>query len=304
MLKATDALPSSQSINGRQANCTTPRLRKSWDDATPSERAAYIDAALCLTTKPSRLGHASTTLHDDFAWVHNQLDREIHGVAAFLPWHRLFVHVYETALKTECGYTGTAMYWDWVKDSGAPASASVWDPDTGFGGDGVSPDGSPFTWCVQDGPFAGLQLAYWNGDFHPHCLQRSFQPAHPEAGLQEMIGYAYDEEIIAGVFTHTEYVEFRPRLEGTPHGAVHAGIAGGLGDMGPLTSPNDPIFFLHHTMVDQLWWKWQQEDPSRVFDYEGAGATLDDTMRLLGLGEDRTVRDFMDAGNDELCYTY
>ena len=183
------SLSPSRRIGARMAppsrTCTSPRLRKSWDDATPSERSAYIDAAVCLTTKPSRLGLESSTLHDDFAWVHNQLNFEIHGVAAFLPWHRYFVHLYESALRDECGYTGTAMYWDWVKDSGAPASASVWDPDTGFGGDGVSPDGSPFTWCVQDGPFAGLQLAYWTNDFHPHCLQRSFQPARPEAGLQE-----------------------------------------------------------------------------------------------------------------------
>jgi tyrosinase len=61
-------------------------------------------------------------------------------------------------------------------------------------------------------------------------------------------------------------------------------------------------------MVDRLWWIWQQEDPSRVFDYEGSfggvDATLDDNMRMLGLAGDRSVRDFMDAGSDELCYIY
>lgn len=122
------ALPSEK----RQGQCASPVVRKSWNDATDSEKLAYLDAALCLTTKPSRLGHAGTTLHDDFAWVHNQLDREIHRVVAFLPWHRLFVHTYETTLKTECGYNGKAMYWDWVRDSGVPASASVWDPVTSF----------------------------------------------------------------------------------------------------------------------------------------------------------------------------
>lgn len=27
--------------------------------------------------------------------------------------------------------------------------------------------------------------------------------------------------------------------------------------MGPMTSPNDPAFFLHHCNVDRLWYLWQ-----------------------------------------------
>ncbi|KAI9151401.1 Tyrosinase ustQ [Paramyrothecium foliicola] len=313
LLQATAALPSTAAAERRQTTCTSPRLRKSWDSATASERKAYIDAAVCLTKKPSKLGLAGATMHDDFAWVHNKLSAEIHGVAAFLPWHRFFIHVYEKALKTECGYTGTALYWDWVQDSAAPASASVWDPVTGFGGDGVSPDGSPFSYCVADGPFADFRPVFWGNETQPHCLQRQFMQAIPEAGLQEMLGFAYNENVVAGLFTHTDFVSFKSPLEGSPHGAVHAGISGSNGDMGPMTSPNDPIFFLHHTMVDRIWWQWQQESSSRTFDYggniypepqSGTGATLDDVMKMGNLAADRTVREFMDAGNAELCYTY
>lgn len=238
MLEVAAAMPSTTDVNRRQGSCTSPRLRKSWDDATSSEKKAYIDAVLCLASKPSKLGHAGSTLHDDFAWVHNQLADEIHAVAAFLPWHRFFVHVYEQTLHSECGYEGTAMYWDWVKDSPAPASASVWDPETGFGGNGVSVDGSPFSYCVSDGPFVNLQPRFWGNDVRPHCLQRTFMEGHPEVGLQEMLGFAYDENVIDGLFTHTDYLSFKTPLESSPHGAVHAGIAGGTGDMGPLTSPN------------------------------------------------------------------
>ncbi|KFA68304.1 hypothetical protein S40285_07211 [Stachybotrys chlorohalonatus IBT 40285] len=312
-LQAVSALPSTAAGDRRQTACVSPRLRKSWDAATPSEKSAYIEAAVCLTNEPSRLGHAGATLHDDFAWVHAQLNSEIHGVASFLPWHRFFLHVYETALRTECGYTGTMMYWDWVADAAAPASASVWDPMTGFGGDGVSPDGSPFSYCVQDGPFANIELRYWNNETRPHCLQRQFMAAIPEAGLQEMLGFAYDANVIAGIFTHSTYLDFKGPLEGSPHGAVHAGISGGNGDMGPMTSPNDPIFFLHHAQVDRIWWLWQQESPSRLYDYAGnlypepstgMSAALTDIMPMLDLAADRTVEDFMDAGNAELCYVY
>lgn len=34
------------------------------------------------------------------------------------------------------------------------------------------------------------------------------------------------------------------------------------GDMEPITSPNDPIFFLHHCFVDKLWADWQARHPN------------------------------------------
>jgi tyrosinase len=120
-LHAALALPPS---TPRRQACTSPKLRKEWGQATPAEKTSYIQAALCLATKPSRLG-LSSTLYDDFARVHDILFGQskflfcrcpllmlitllVHSVAAFLPWHRYFVQVYEEALH-ECGYTGNAM---------------------------------------------------------------------------------------------------------------------------------------------------------------------------------------------------
>lgn len=31
----------------------------------------------------------------------------VHDAAPFLAWHRYFVHIYESALKDECGYTAS-----------------------------------------------------------------------------------------------------------------------------------------------------------------------------------------------------
>jgi tyrosinase len=83
--------------------------------------------------------------------------------------------------------------------------------------------------------------------------------------------------------------------------------------MSPTTSPNDPIFYLVHAKVDQLWWTWQQQDPARLTDYSGniwpedqfgMGATLDDALELLGLGTDTSVRNVMNINNPNLCYRY
>ena len=38
------------------------------------------------------------------------------------------------------------------------------------------------------------------------------------------------------------------------HNRVHAWVGGSLS---PLSSPNDPVFFLHHCNVDRLWAEWQ-----------------------------------------------
>ena len=38
----------------------------------------------------------------------------------------------------------------------------------------------------------------------------------------------------------------------------------------PVSSPGDPIFFLHHAWLDRLWAKWQAEDPAnRLKDMTG-----------------------------------
>lgn len=39
----------------------------------------------------------------------------------------------------------------------------------------------------------------------------------------------------------------------------------------PIASPGDPIFYLHHTWLDKLFWDWQKLDlPARLSDIGGA----------------------------------
>jgi len=40
--------------------------------------------------------------------------------------------------------------------------------------------------------------------------------------------------------------------------------------MDPIASPGDPIFYLHHTWLDKVWWEWQLLDlPARLTDIGG-----------------------------------
>jgi tyrosinase len=72
----------------------------------------------------------------------------------------------------------------------------------------------------------------------------------------------------------------------------------------------DPIFFLHHAMVDKVWWQWQQRDTAnRTYAYKGVrndgkNATLGDVMPMLGLAPDALVWQYMDTQGGKLCYIY
>ena len=135
---------------------------------------------------------------------------------------------------TSCG-----RYWDWVADSGNPSAAKVFDPVTGFGGNGTS------NTCLADGPFKDLKPAYWNGEprnleWTPACLARVWERGSP--GVPDMLGDAYGPAVMERINAITDFDDFRRDLEGGPHSAVHRGVGGLDGDMGlQSSSPNGPF---------------------------------------------------------------
>ncbi|CAK1367117.1 hypothetical protein CB0940_10441 [Cercospora beticola] len=280
--------------------CTSPELRKEWRQLNAKERKAYTDAVLCLKTKPSRIGL-------------------IHFVASFLPWHRYFLSLYETALRQQCSYEGLVPYWDWTLDSPHNVSQSpIWSSKTGLGGNGnpLKPvtlsDGFTRN-CITDGPFHNLKVSYFGPGLEEHCLTRNFNDGTEQIG--DMLASAYKPDVVNEIQNSKDYDSYRRTLESGPHGAIHSAVGG---DLGPATSPNDPIFFLHHAQIDRLWWLWQQKDPKkRNIEFggnkmqedggaEGSSprAELSDVLSVRGLGGDVKVSDFMTTQNERLCYRY
>ncbi|KAM0812088.1 hypothetical protein AB5N19_14405 [Seiridium cardinale] len=299
-------------------SCIQPAERREWRTLLDSERENYVAAVKCLTTKPSKLGLA-TSLYEDFPWIHARLNLYVHFVASFLPWHRWFVHLYESALRDECDYVGPMPYWDWTQDSGALPSAPVFsDSPKGFGGPGLSSGFSsparpnPLTSCVTTGVFANFTMTYYTREERPHCLNRQFNNgtgSEPTDPFWQAI--LYSPATVANITDNsTTFEVFWKALENTPHGAIHNVIGG---DMVPSTSPNDPLFFLHHSQVDRLWWIWQQKDPAaRSLNYSGnkyqspdeTPASLNDTLTYEGFTTNITVSDVMSTESEKLCYTY
>ena len=109
-------------------SCENPAIRHEWRSLSKREKGAYLQAVQCLRTTPSRLG-LNQTLYDDFPYLHTRTGEDgmssfrrsqdskhdlsqstAHYTAAFLSWHRWFLHIYESALRQQCGYTGHLTY--------------------------------------------------------------------------------------------------------------------------------------------------------------------------------------------------
>lgn len=60
-----------------------------------------------------------------------------------------------------------------------------------------------------------------------------------------------------------EYGTFLPLLWQQPHATAHVCISG---DMATMFSPDDPIFYLHHSFIDYLWALWHDAND---YDLDG-----------------------------------
>jgi tyrosinase len=98
------------------------------------------------------------------------------------------------------------------------------------------------------------------------------------------------------------------------HGAGHYAIGGDAGDF--FSSPNDPVFFMHHSMLDRLWWIWQATHLNQANTIAGTmtpfnkppsrEATLEDIIQMNYLDLDAlTLKDLLSTvDGSPLCYIY
>jgi hypothetical protein len=196
-----------------------------------------------------------------------------HRGPAFSPWHRQEVRDFELALQSvKPGVT--LPYWDWAQDAALPdpTAAPLWT-DAYIGGDGAGPNNR-----VPDGPFKDwvALIETSTGALVPRStpgivrmLGRDPQ-GFPTLPTQADVTNCLNEGVYdSAPWRTTSDPSFRNRLEGwlrrageppepRMHNRVHTWVGG---DMQPGTSPNDPVFFLHHCNVDRLWAQWQADNP-------------------------------------------
>ncbi|KAI8625267.1 hypothetical protein F5Y19DRAFT_467210 [Xylariaceae sp. FL1651] len=267
-------------------SCTKPSVRREWRSLNTLERQEYLSAVKCLYNTTSELvGNA-------------------HEHAEFLPWHRMFLHIYEQKLRQYCGFEGQLPYWDWTSDWQNLTESSIWDDEHGFGGETTH-----YTYgsCVS-GPFSHVELRYGgHGTVSPHCLSRVF--TNYESGkVGSMSGELIRPEIMGRLARSKNYARFRWMIESVIHNIIHTEV---VGDLDTEVAPNDPIFWLHHVQLDRLWWLWQREAPQqRLHDYKQHESesqrptSLHDMLQYRGLADGARVEQVMDTEDSLLCYRY
>lgn len=211
-----------------------------------------------------------------------------HSGPAFLPWHRLMLMLLEANLARVLDEPAFGLpYWDWAEDGelspDAQPMAELWTAADGIGGDGDAegtvqgePFGSGTAFRVRIESDDRLSLFAVDRPLRrrlrsplpiPSTTLRWRLPrrAAVRTALEEP---EYDRPPWDG---DSDTGGFRNRVEGwrdsrlrlaDMHNLVHVWVSG---DMGPATSPNDPVFYLNHCNVDRIWAAWQAWPGDRGF---------------------------------------
>ncbi|HEU0084612.1 MAG TPA: tyrosinase family protein [Bradyrhizobium sp.] len=246
-------------------------IRKNVKELSATEKANYVNGVKALKTSGTYNSYVQT--HNE-AMNHTTPNgsNAAHKGPAFLPWHREFILRLEKDIRTAIGDPNFGLpYWDWAADAALP------DPKQGpvWAADFMGGEGTP----VMTGPFRSGQWTLWPSG----SLVRAFAQSVPTLPTSADV---------AGALAVTPYdstnwntgsnPSFRNKLEGwingpQLHNRVHVWVGG---SMLPMTSPNDPVFFLHHCNVDRIWAAWQSRNPGLYLPTSGGptGHNLNDQM--------------------------
>ena len=211
----------------------------------------------------------------------------------FLPWHRMYLHYYETILREIIDAAQGPSDWAlpfWNYDPATPATLAL--PPAFL--QPLRPDGADnalYTPARADSilqgngvPDTDVELTGWPDTFTASSI---FVPTFGGP----MTGWSHFGNAMG-------------RVEREPHGTVHVAVGGDSGFMSAFeTAGWDPIFWLHHANIDRLWEVWR--------NMAGHGDPQDNNWQAagfdFGFGNDlRTlaVTDIVDTTTSPLEYVY
>lgn len=208
-----------------------------------------------------------------------------HAAVDFVHWHRYYLTYFEQICGQLSGNPNFALpYWDWSY------------------GTGNIPD--PF-YDVD-----ALNVTYWNdksdaqsdnwGPDEVTTIGIRILPKGQGVQSDPVRGGAFTKENLQSILASTEFISFWQSLETSPHNNGHVVVGGSTGHMGDGMSPLDPIFWLHHTMVDYMWASWQAKGMTTPgLDKNYSGQFVD--------GQGQTVTGIVSAGTlnyPALGYSY
>ncbi|KAI9292030.1 Di-copper centre-containing protein [Neoconidiobolus thromboides FSU 785] len=258
------------------SQCNQVVMRREIRELSSGELNEYMNAIRTLNSGPK------PTRYDEFARIHLENAPFAHGTIQFLVWHREYILQFEQLLRT-ISPNIVLPYWDWSIDFQDPASSSVLQSFM-LGGNG-NPDNEN---CVENGIFGNMLMSYPR----QHCLKRQYDLGN------RMSNFFSTNSLLNMIRNSNSYQRFNNDIEMLPHARVHVNLGGNEGDMSYMFSTNDPLFWLHHTFIDKIYYEWQQQHPSLATSFPG-----DNNQPIPGFGT--PVSQVLNTtGGGRYCYTY
>lgn len=334
----------SDSWPARTGMRTVYLARKSVLNLTQQEKDDFTAAVVALKSIKSPWS-SKLSYYDQFVWWHKRtFDCDLgsaHMGPAFLPWHRLFLLYFEDALNATGVSTNpiSIPYWHWPKKT---AIDVVFSED--FMGPEGDPGQN---WAVARGPFrrGNFRINVFDPWVNDRLRRTELVRRFGTNGWQLPTQDEVDAALAVPNYDHTPWDpssppdrSFRNNLEGwrgmlgmkcqdnqmipvkgpdahsVMHNVVHLWIGGvwgpdgiNQGQMVMNSSPNDPMFWLHHANIDRLWWVWEQTHGFEYRPQTGGppGHNLYDTMwpfRANPVRDNTRITDLLNIIN--LGYTY
>jgi tyrosinase len=183
--------------------------------------------------------------------------------------------------------------------------------------------------CIKKGPFAGaianlgppspgmdgMKATTTPLEYNPRCIRRDLSRYTIEKWMTLPNLY----NITLGDASHSIKAmqdEFQGRFADGflgLHAAGHFVMGGDSSDL--YSSPNEPAFFLHHSMVDRVYWIWQALHPKQARDIAGTitisnrppsrDALKSDPLNMGVNAAEITIDDALDTlSGSPFCYIY
>ena len=235
--------------------------RENQSEITESKKKKFIEALKTLFKNGQYAELVS--IHSDSRHRHHFSGETEDVPGRFLPWHRLFLYELENRLNNGLNSKDIRIpYWDWTKDRGVPELVN---------------DLKPLFKSVPI--FDEFQNRFFN----------------EEIQVRRQIGIYIDptthspvelpnEDKVTELLNQPTFNDFNIYLNRS-HGRVHMWVGGAtvnppqsrdqVGTMSdPEISPADPIFYLHHSNIDRLWDKWNENHAEKP-DLQDQDALMD-----------------------------
>jgi tyrosinase len=227
--------------------------RKNAFNISATEQTDYVDGVKALIASGEYVDLVNKHLDMKYR-MHTMDSTGLIGTRRFLPWHRDYLLKMETKLRARKP-NAFVPYWDWTQP-GVPAFIVAFKPSLNG---------------LVDHTGTGV-------------------PSHMDNNRTVPGGAVSNAGEIQTILNAADYDEMTQRLEGGPHNRGHRMLGSPMTTFG---SPTDPIFWMHHAMVDRVWSQWQASHAGKGPLLTGDDAKMDpwgetvsalDSISTLGYG--------------------